>query len=183
MMKKLIHILLVTTLFTMAFTACKQDKNNEDPAQSALIGKWKVLQFDVDLSIAGISLADYLVDSLGFSAQEVTIAEAVIRSETNDVFEEQTITFNSNNTYEVTLDGEPESGSWLLNDDQTILTIITNNDRQIALAVSSLSSEVLEIGLNEQIETEESLDNNQFGITLTEALQIDGDFTLIKESD
>lgn len=180
-MKKLLHITLKLLIVTILLTACKDDENTKKDQKPSLVGTWSVTQFNVDLSVGGISLADYLVDSLEFSSQEVTVAEALIRSEINDIFENETITFKENSTYEVLIDNNLETGNWELNSEQTVLLISPMTDQTIQLAVNSLSEEVLKIGLNEEVAVEDYFDTSTFGLSFTNTLKIEGTFTLIKQ--
>ena len=147
MMKKLFQIILVLLITLPFLNACKEDDNNEKVEKPSILGTWGITQFNFDISVSDISLADYLVDSLNFSSQEVTIAEALIRSEMNTLFENETITFIDDQTYEVFIDSNLETGSWNLNEEQTSLTISPMGDVQIAVAVTSLSDEVLQIAV------------------------------------
>ncbi len=180
-MKNLLHITCYLLLSVLLLTSCKEDESNADTKESSIIGTWGITQFDVDISISGISLADYLIDSLDFSAQEVTIAEALIRSEVDALFESETITFKSDQTFEVLVDDKLETGGWSLSDDQSTLIISGIEDQQISLAVTSLSEEVLKVGLSELIQLNEYLDTSTFGITIAESLLLEGNFTLIKQ--
>jgi hypothetical protein len=180
-MKKLLQFTFYLLITATTLQSCKEDDSNPEVEKLAIQGVWGVTQFNVAINISGISLADFLVDSLNFASQEVIIAEALIRSEVNGLFENQTITFKNDQTYEILIDSNLETGSWKLNDAQTILTVTPLGDQEIDLKVASLSDEVLRIELSELVQADAFLDTSAFGITLTEGLQVEGDFTLLKQ--
>ncbi|MFQ3214271.1 MAG: hypothetical protein ACJAT1_000987 [Marivirga sp.] len=181
-MKKLLYIALYLSVTIPLLSACKEDEKNTEADKPSIVGIWGITQFDVEISIGGISLADFLVDSLDFSSPEVAIAEALIQSEVKSLFENEAITFKNDQTYEVLVDSNLQIGTWDLNADQTVLTISPIEGQQIALEVTSLSDEVLRFLLNELVQADDFLDTSAFGITLTEGLQVEASFTLIKQN-
>ena len=182
-MKRLIIYIILLTIISPLLDACNKEKEVEKKNQDLLIGTWSTTQFELELNANEISIEAYLTDSLGLSAQEVTIASSVIKSEVADLFENQTITFTNGQTYEVSINNETQTGNWSLSDDQKLLSIFIMEDLKIDLEITSISDEVLQLRINQSVQTEDIIEGSNYTTDLLpEIIGVQGEFTLIKQN-
>jgi len=182
-MKRLIIYIILLTITSLLLDACNKEKEVGKKNKDLLIGTWSTTQFELELRANDISIEAYLIDSLGLSAQEVTVAASVIKSEVADLFENQTITFTSEQTYETSLNNEVQTGTWTLSDDQKLLTIFVLEDFKIDLEITSISDEVLQLRINQSLQTEDIMEESNYTTDLLpEIIGVQGEFTLIKQN-
>jgi hypothetical protein len=112
---KLVTIVLMSSALIFGTSCEKDDAFDAD----LIIGEWTAEEISMEMTIDGVSYADYLVDELGFS---LIIAEALLEEMSAEMEISGSVEFNEDSTYTSYMDeNEPESGIWNLEDE--VLTI------------------------------------------------------------
>ena len=89
-----------------------------------IIGVWTVSGTTVDFSVGGMSLIDYLVETLELSEVEALLFEALISEGIDEGFD-GTVEMRADNTYVAQFGDDPaENGTWELTVDGTILKLL-----------------------------------------------------------
>ena len=89
-----------------------------------IIGVWTVSGTTVDFSVGGMSLIDYLVETLELSEVEALLFEALISEGIDEGFD-GTVEMRADNTYVAQFGDDPaENGTWELTVNGTILELL-----------------------------------------------------------
>lgn len=118
-----------------------------DP-QDQFVGTWSLDQTNVDFTVDGKSLEQFLLDD-GATADEVQQAQELLLAFIEDEFgTEGEIKLNADNTYSATFGSDTDTGTWAYNDATGILTI-NSNDGQQDIDVKSITPSTLIIAIEE----------------------------------
>ncbi len=166
-------ILGILSVLIISGSSCKKEDDNEKAAND-LHGTWTINQTNVDLTVDGVDLVDYMVSNFTYTQQQ---AQAMV-----DIFtvslqsgNSGTITFREDNTYTFVNNDEEENGTWSIGNDGATLTMNFDNEAD-NLTILSLSSSSLKL----QIPTEsEMADLDGNGEDETE-IDIDTELTMSK---
>ncbi|MBK6264888.1 lipocalin family protein [Marivirga sp. S37H4] len=139
-MKNLQSILFLALMATVLFS-CNKDKDSVE--EVSIIGAWTVEEMDYTATLNGIDIIDLYVIS-GGSEQEAFIFEATFEAFLEALVVNSVVEFNENNSFEVTQpNGTPEPGNWAINSDASMLTLIFEDDTEVALEIASLATNQL----------------------------------------
>ena len=171
------NFLIVMSLSILLFTSCETDEGEK--VQSDLIGTWTIDESTVDMTIGGVSLVTFLMNTYQASEAEAKAFADIIMAE----FESEisgTITFNGDNTYQAKMGDEVENGTWSVSSDGNTLTITGVDDDGTTysddLIIVSVSSSMLVV--SPPAETED-IDLDDDGVNET-TMQIALELTLTK---
>ena len=157
----------------LLITSCNKDDDKD--AQDDLIGTWNVWASNFNTSVGDTTLTQYLIDSLGMSADQAQIYTTVFNSTLQQSIS-GTLTFKSDNTYTSTLGGQTDTGTWSLSNDRKKLTMTsTTNSTPIQLDVVMLTNENLEVSFTET----DSVDLNED--TVPEIITVKANLKLVKQ--
>jgi len=168
-MKTLLEKMKYVLMFSLALvilTQCGGDDEG-DTNENDLIGTWTVSAVTFESDIGGQTITQFFMDA---GLDEAT-AQALA-----DAFEEGfdgNITFNKDNTYESSFDGDIETGTWTLSSDGMTMTLDPVDDDILMLDVVTLNSNTLIIALTET--ENEDFDGDGTEETLTITVQISFD--------
>jgi hypothetical protein len=152
-MKNSLHklpVLIFLSALIIFSVSCKKE-DEEEKASNDLHGTWTFKETNVDLSVGGVDLVDYLVNTMGYSATE---AQFMVDFYVNamESSNQGTITFNDDNTYKY-VDGQgEENGTWSITNDGNTLTMVYDGETD-NLTILSLSSSSLKLRLPPETES------------------------------
>jgi hypothetical protein len=158
-------LIIAMTLFA---ASCKKDTDKADD----LVGTWTAGTTTLTMKVGNKTLTQYFADTYGLTADQAQVYSAVVEQTVKQGFA-GTIKVNSDNTYNSTLGGVNETGTWSLNSDRTKLTITPANDTPTTFDVVQLTSSTLKLHVAET--TQEDL--NDDGTPETLDLAADLNFT------
>jgi hypothetical protein len=160
---------LILVLITgVVFSSCSKDDEKTD----AIVGTWTTGTSTVTVTVDSKTLIQYFTD-LGFTAEEAQAYADLFDQALKQAFT-GTITIKSDHTYTSNLDDSPDSGTWSLNSDRSVLTITSTTDGPMTFDVLELTSSKMH--LHAQETTNEDLNGDQ----TPEALSIEIDLNLTK---
>ena len=111
------------------FVGCGDDDGETSFNEADLVATWTLSSADLEFSINGQSLSQWLQQEGGFSAAEAQVIAQGVEDLLDDEFPEgATIQFNSDNTYEANFGGDIEEGTWTLSSDGRTLTLNPDDD-------------------------------------------------------
>ena len=129
--------------FDMDNSCGETDCNDNDPAMNPsiegscddgdlstaelLLGTWTTLTVDVNTSVGGQSVTDYLIDVVGMSEEDAAAQSENLLAELEAQVTGE-LTLNSDLTYESYFDGGSDSGTWILSEDEQTLTLFEGPD-------------------------------------------------------
>ena len=171
--QKLSRYLIVILLIGVA--GCSSDDGTTSMStMEKLIGTWTTSDVNVDATIDGQSVTDYLVDVGGLTpaeaAAQYAIFQALLESEVTG-----SLTLNSDNTYVSSFGGGSDSGTWSLSSDGKTLTLFEGTDT-IVITVQSVTANLLNVSLGDDIL--EDIDNDAG--TPDVLISVLADVTLVK---
>jgi hypothetical protein len=151
-MKTLKHfrlsLLAFLSITLIAVTSC--EKEDENLITASIVGEWTTQSTNVDITVNGISLLNYLID-MGLPADQ---AQAMVTLFSADMDFPTSIEFKEDGTYTVTMSDSPsESGTWSQSEDKKTLTMDAGTEDEMELTIKVLNDTTLEV---EAIETETS---------------------------
>ncbi|MGY6523606.1 MAG: lipocalin family protein [Mongoliitalea sp.] len=164
-LSKFFPLLLVFLMLTVS--SCN---NDDEPEVSPIVGVWSYDDFQLNITINGQPLVQFLQTIFGLSAQEAQAAAAEIRDSVFSAgdFEGTTLNFRSDGTYEIRVNGNlDESGTYELLNGNTLLRL-SGEDFSTDFQVRTLSNNQLTIVLEE----EESDDFFDIGLPVLVRLQL-----------
>jgi hypothetical protein len=159
-------LVLITGLI---LSSCSKNDTKTDP----IVGTWTTGTSTFSVMVGDKTLTQYFVDVMGLSQADAESNAALLETFMKLAFT-GTITFKSNNTYTSNLGGTADSGTWSLNTDQTILTLVSSTEGPMVYTVSELTSSKLHV----QVSGTTPYDLNSDGTD--EILSIDVDIDLTK---
>lgn len=96
------------------FTSCKDDDGENNPqTNSLLVGVWQYESADVEITINGKDIIDYLVEAFELTEEEAAELAADFEEEIDD-FDGIRWTFTNDGKYTLTSSEGNESGTWTL---------------------------------------------------------------------
>ena len=133
-----------------SFASCNDDDDSsEEEASTAelIIGTWTSTDIEIRAFVGTQTLVEYLVDVEGLSQAE---AEAQFDLFVAALEPELTgsLTINSDGTYESDFEGGSDVGTWSLNDDETVLTLVEGADL-IIITINNISSDTWDATLGD----------------------------------
>lgn len=168
--KKLLWILAIPAMVIL-FTACNDDEGATPDPAADLYGEWLSSEILVSFSIDGQGMLTYLVDELDWSEAEAQEFVDAILQELSQGFS-GSIEFRTDKTYTADFGDGPETGTWTLSEDKTLITLTQTGDSDPdEIDVVSLNATTLVVGFEEIFE--EDLDEDgtneiiDLGIELT----------------
>ncbi|MDN4165881.1 DUF4923 family protein [Cytophagales bacterium LB-30] len=139
-MKK-IYLFAFTLIGLSTFSACNNDEEKETAANAALVGTWEESATTFEYTINDQSLVDYLVDELDLSEAEAEAYANLLEDVYGELLmSDLTVTFNSNNTYSSTVDGETGTGTYALSADKKTITLDAGTQDESVMSVKSLTA-------------------------------------------
>jgi hypothetical protein len=127
----------------LLLTGCNKDEEDEITT-SNIIGKWTISAVTFDIKIGEVSLIDYLIDQLGLTEEEADLYRSLIDSELDSEFE-GTIEFKSNQTFNIDIGGESDTGTWELSSDNKTLILDEGTEDETIAEVKILTSTQLHL--------------------------------------
>ncbi|ADR20927.1 hypothetical protein MATR_14470 [Marivirga tractuosa] len=162
---KNLKIILIAVFTAFLFQSCSEDESQE----SKIIGIWKVDNIEFDVSINDQGFSEFLGDDSG-------VLETLLVSEIEGEFENITLDFKSDNSYEITSPNEPtETGTWTVSSDGRELIIDEGRSYSGIYKIKFISNTSLILNSEE---IDDSQDWNSDGET--EEVKIMFDLYLIK---
>ena len=124
------------------------DENPDNPISAELVGLWTISDSNVDVSILGMSIIDYLVNVGGLSEVEAqafaTLFETLLTTNFSG-----TIEFKANNTYITNIGGETDDGTWSLNSAGDKVTLDAGTADEQVIDIISLTANTLIVGFDQ----------------------------------
>ena len=143
--------LLALVVSVCFFSSCEKDDDGDAGVDAAsIIGAWTSTGTVVDITINDVSIIDFFMEELGLSEAEAEEFSSLFEDEMDM---EGTVEFKEDGEFATNWEGDaPESGTWALSNENTILTIaIDGEDENMVFDVITLTSSLLTI---EQTQTE-----------------------------
>jgi len=146
---KVQFFLLLGIMFAfITFTGCNKDNENPDDAASKLIGLWTISDAQVDATINGLSITDFLIDMLGLSEVEAA-AYATLFNQLILINFTGTIEFKANNTYVIDIGAATDDGTWSMNADGDKITMDAGTVDEQVIDIISLTSNMAVVGFSQ----------------------------------
>jgi hypothetical protein len=139
-MNRIFYSLL--TLFALAgFMGCSEDDDVKTIATEAdLVGTWTMQSSEVDFTVNGQDIIDYMIEVLELSEEEASIQKEAFE-EAMETESDMTIELKSNHTYIEKETGEdPVEGKWKLSSDGKKLLIDEGTVDEIEFEFKSITS-------------------------------------------
>lgn len=144
---------LVVILFFVGLSGCNKDDDGDGSTnlttREMLIGTWTITDFDMNISIGGQTLIEYLVEVEGLSPADAALQnalfEAFLVSEVTG-----TLTLKSDNTYESNFGDGATTGTWSLSSDEKTLTLV-EGDETIVLTINSITTKTMNASFAENM--------------------------------
>lgn len=140
--------------------ACGDDDdgngNNPPTTEERLAGTWTTSTSEITIMVGDKSLTDYLVEDLGWDETDAATYVAIFEGEL-EAGVDGSITLNSDNTYSSEFDGDPDSGTWSLSADETMLTL-DDGTEAVVITVNSVTDTTLDVTIEDTLS--EDLDND-----------------------
>lgn len=162
-------------IFVLITWACSNDDDTvEITTAEKLIGTWTTTDVNVDASVGGQSITDYLVNDVGLSPTEAAAQNAIFEGL---LVAELTgsLTFNSDNTYTTNFGGSASDGTWSLSPDEKTLTLVDGAET-VVVTIVSITGSLLNASITDTIN--EDLDNDPG--TQEVAILVLADITLVQ---
>lgn len=160
---------IMMCLFVVLFSCGEKD----EPQVSPIVGVWNYSNYNLDISINGQPLVQFL-QAIGVPLQEAQEAAEEIKNDifSDEDFEGTELQFNADGTYEVRIDDiSDESGTYQLLENNTLLRLTSDND-ETDFKVQQLTNNRLTIILEE----EESDDFFDIGLPVLVKLELELSF-------
>jgi len=150
----------------VSYVGCNND-DDEDSKESLLIGIWTITNADIDASIGGMSIVDYLVDIMGLSQFEAEMLAGIFEAQLLPAFT-GTIEFKVNHTYVTTFGGDVDDGTWNLNSAGDKITLDAGTIDEMVIDVTTLTATTL-VGITDIIESVDFDDDQvaDFDVSIT----------------
>lgn len=137
-------------ILVIGVTSCSDDDTAAAKStMDLLIGTWTTSSVDIDATVEGQSLTDYLVNEVGLSeseaADQYALFEAALVSEVTG-----SLTLNADDTYESSFAGGSDSGTWSLSSDENTLTLLEGTD-VIVVTINDITANTLSGSLGDDI--------------------------------
>jgi len=168
--KRILFMMAIPALVIL-FTACNDDEGATPDPAADLYGEWVSSEILVSFSIDGQGLLTYLVDELDLSQEEAEEFVDAILVELSQGFSGM-LEFRTDNTYTANFGDGPETGTWTISEDKSLITLTQTGDSDPdEIDVVSLNATTLVVGFEETFE--EDLDDDgtadiiDLGIELT----------------
>ncbi len=155
MLRSLIPVILVSLLLF----SCKKDSNKED-----IVGTWTFDNATFSTMIGSKTFQQYMIDEMGLTAAEAQAYETLFNEQMKQSFT-GTFVVKSDNTYTMTMGGEPDSGTWSLNSDKSKLTIDSDTELPVTIDVIELTGSKLHVQETET--TQEDINEDTILETIT----------------
>lgn len=136
----------------VAFTACEKDSDDDDGGEESvsIVGVWTIESVEIDASIAGVSLLDYLV-SMGVPESQAQEMVDEMMTEMGDMT--GTLELKDDGTYEANFSNddpeEDDTGSWELTADKKTLYIDKGTDDEMEFEVVTLTKNALSVKMTQ----------------------------------
>jgi len=148
------NLLIAISLSVLFFTSCEDSEG--DKANSDLIGTWTVDETAFDVTVDGVDLTTYLMNTFTISETEAQVFTDLITADFG-AGPAGTITIKDDYTYQTNMTDGMENGTWALSSDGNTLTITGTDDDGTEytdnMTIVSLSSSLLVLSL--PVESEE----------------------------
>ena len=143
--------LLMIVLVVFAF-ACGDDDEGSDPppptTEDMLVGTWTTSSINIELTVGEKSLADYLVEDLGWSEADANFYSQLFEAELESAVD-GTLTFNDDGTYDSNFDDSPDEGTWSLSADDTTITLDAGTSDEVDITIVSITDTTLVVTLGD----------------------------------
>jgi hypothetical protein len=136
---KFLFILGIVSVL-ISYTGCNDD--DENSKESLLIGVWTITDADIDATIGGMSIVDYLVNIEGYSQVQAEAMAALFQAMLLPNFT-GTIEFKENHTYVTTFGGDVDDGTWSLNSAGDKITLDAGTIYEMVIDIVSLTASTL----------------------------------------
>jgi hypothetical protein len=169
---KFLFILFISA--SMAFlSSCGKD--DDGPAGSAIVGTWTYNSVDLNITVNNQPFSTFLVSTGEFSGPEAAAYEAFFKALILDEVDlaGSSATFNADGTCRFVDGGNTETGTYVLSNNNTVLSVTIDGDTQV-FEVKELTNNRLVLSFSE----EELVDIDEDGVD--DSLKIAFEFTLIK---
>jgi len=137
---------LLTLFALVGFMGCSEDDEVKTVATEAdLVGTWTMQSSEVDFTVNGQDIIDYMIEVLKISEEEATIQKEIL--EGGAAMESgMTIELKSNHTYIAKETGEdPDDGTWKLSSDGKKLLIDEGTVDEMEFEFKSIASNNLSL--------------------------------------
>lgn len=141
---KFLFIIGIVSVF-ISYTGCNDD--DESSKESLLIGVWTITDADIDATIGGMSIVDYLVNIEGYPQAQAELLEAMFMAMLVPNFT-GTIEFKENHTYVTTFGGDVDDGTWSLNSAGDKITLDAGTIYEMVIDIVSLTSTTCVVDTN-----------------------------------
>jgi len=170
-----ILFLIGVLLAFVTYTGCnKDDDEGINPAQQ-FIGLWTVTNIDVDASIGGQSVKDFLVNVGGMSEIEAEAIATLLESMISANFT-GTLEIKEDHTYITTFGGAVDDGTWSINSTGDKITVDGGTADEMVIDVISITENMLVASLD----TIESIDIDDNELTPDVDISLSIQMTLTK---
>jgi hypothetical protein len=174
MQHKIKSLFIVCLIASISFiTSCSKD--DDGPAGSPIVGTWTYNKVDLNFTVNNQPFTTFLVSTGEFTAPEAAAYEAFFKTLIlNEVdLAGSSATFNADGTCRFVDGGTTETGTYVLSNNNTELSVTIDGDTQV-FQVKELTNNRMVLSFSE----EELVDLDDNGVD--ETLKIAFDFTLIK---
>lgn len=147
-----IILLMMIGLSISVITSCNKDDKNiietENETIDAIVGEWQINESNMEMTSGQEAYILFLTTTYDVSADSAQIILDLFMS---DYFEiEQingTITFNSDQTYQITSNDSNENGTWLKSIDGKMITISSEGEEDQLLNIRELTNTTLVLSI------------------------------------
>jgi hypothetical protein len=145
----------------MLFTGCKKDSTSSN----SIVGTWTAGTPTFTATVGDKTIQQYFVDVAGLSEAEATQYTALFNLMLTQQFT-GTIQIKDDGTYTATLGGSPETGTWVLSDDNKTLTITPQGSDPITVNIVELTSSQMKAQISDTMQEDLNGDNVDETISL-----------------
>jgi hypothetical protein len=131
----------------VTYTGCVNDEENPDNVASKLIGLWTISDAQIDATIGGLSITDFLID-MGLSEVEAAAFTLLFNQALLANFS-GTIEFKANNTYVTNIGGDTDDGTWSMNAAGDEITLDAGTIDEQVIDIISLTSNIVVVGFSQ----------------------------------
>lgn len=162
---------LILLVIASLVCSCESDDENDTIGDAALlIGSWTYQSYFYEMTINGTDYIDYINEAYGDVLNEEQLDELI------DLYSQEidyplTITFNTNGTYTIVIEGDTTSGTYILTGDQLVTD--SGTQEEVTQTVYNLTNSELTFGTEQEYEEDIDLDDendifkSKFTISLT----------------
>jgi len=132
----------------VALTGCNKDDENPDDVASKLVGLWTISDAQVDATIGGLSITDFLIDMMQLSEVEAAAFATLFNQALMANFT-GTIEFKANNTYFINIGAATDDGTWSINAAGDEITMDAGTVDEQVIDIISLTSSSAVVGFSQ----------------------------------